>query len=52
MRGEGAVISPDRLSSRANSESGQSGSGGGTEGDPIGPIMPSAAASPTATIPL
>ena len=49
--GEGAVIGPDRLSSRAASESGQSGSGGGTEDDPVGPITPSAAAGPTATIP-
>ena len=48
--GEGAVIGPDRLSLRAASESGQSGSGGGTEDDPVGPITPSAAGS-TATIP-
>jgi hypothetical protein len=34
--GEGAVI-PDRLSLCAASESGQSGSGGGTEDDPWGP---------------
>ncbi|KAF8266378.1 hypothetical protein EI94DRAFT_1733232 [Lactarius quietus] len=33
--GEGAVISADRLSSRAASESGQSGAG--TEDDPVGP---------------
>ena len=37
--GEGAV--GDRLSSRAASESGQSG--GGTEDDPVGPVTPSAA---------
>ena len=49
--GEGAVIGPDRLSSRAASESGQSGSGGGTEDDPVGPITPSPTAGPTATIP-
>ena len=48
--GEGAVIGPDRLSLRAASESGQSGSGGGTEDDSVGPITPSAAGS-TATIP-
>ena len=50
--GEGAVIGPDRLSLRAASESGQSqsGSGGGTEDDPVGPVTPSAA-GPTATIP-
>jgi hypothetical protein len=34
--GEGAVI-PDRLSFRAASEIGQSGSGGGTEDDPVVP---------------
>jgi cysteine protease ATG4 len=39
---EGAVIH-DRLSLRAASESGQSGSGGGTEDDPVGPVTPSAA---------
>ena len=50
--GEGAVIGPDRLSSRAASESGQSGSGGGTEDDPVGPITPSAATGPTTTIPI
>ena len=49
--GEGAVIGPDRLSSRAASENGQSGSGGGTKDNPVGPITPSAAAGPTATIP-
>ena len=51
--GEGAVIGPDRLSLRAASESGQSqsGSGGGTEDDPVSPVTPSAAAGPTATIP-
>ena len=43
--GEGAVIGPDRLSLRAASESGQSGSGGGTEDDPVGPMTPSAAAT-------
>jgi hypothetical protein len=37
--GEGAVI-PDRLSLRPASESGQSGSGGGTEDDPVGPVTP------------
>ena len=42
---EGAVIGPDRLSLRAASESGQSGSGGGTEDDPVGPITPSATAT-------
>ena len=45
--GEGAVISPDRLSLRAASESSQSGSSGGTEDDTVGPITPSS----TATIP-
>jgi cysteine protease ATG4 len=40
--GEGAVI-PNRLSLCAASESGQSGSGGGTEDDPVGPVTPSAA---------
>ena len=51
--GEGAVLAGDRLSLRAASESGQSqsGSGGGTENDPVGPVTPSAAAGPTATIP-
>ena len=51
--GEGAVIGPDRLSLRAASESrqSQSGSGGGTEYDPVGPVTPSAAAGPTATTP-
>ena len=43
--GEGAVIGPDRLSLRAASESGQNGSGGGTEDDPVGPMTPSAAAT-------
>ena len=45
---EGAVIGPDRLSLRAASESGQSGSGGGTE---EGPVTPGAGTGPTATIP-
>ena len=51
--GGGAVLAGDRLSLRAASESGQSqsGSGGGTEDDPVGPVTPSAAAGPTATIP-
>ena len=44
--GEGAVIGPDRLSLRAASESGQSGSGGGTEDEPVGPITSSADAIP------
>ena len=48
--GEGALIGTDGLSVRAASESGQSGSGGGTEDDPIGPVIPSAATGPTATI--
>ena len=46
--GEGAVIGPDRLSLRAVSESGQSG--GGTEDDPVGPVTPSAAASPIVAV--
>ena len=46
--GGGAVIADGRLSLRAVSESGQSGSGGGTE---EGPVTPGAAAGPTATIP-
>ena len=41
---------PDRLSSRAASESAQSGSGNGTEDDSIGPVMPSDAARPTAIL--
>ena len=49
--GGGAVIGPDRLSLRAASERGQSGSGGDTKDDPVGPITPSAAAGPTATFP-
>ena len=49
--GEGAVIGPDRLCLRAAPESGRSGSGGGTEDDPVGPITPSAAGGPTVTIP-
>jgi hypothetical protein len=48
--GEGAVI-PDRLSLRAASESGQSGSGSGTEDDPVGPVTPSAANTNTNTPP-
>ena len=48
--GEGAVIGPDRLSLRAASESGQSGGGGGTEDDPVGPVTPSAAASPIVAV--
>ena len=39
--GEGAVIGGRGVSSRAESESGQSG--GGTEDDPVGPVTPSAA---------
>lgn len=42
----GDAITGDRLSSRAESESGQSG--GGTEDDPVGPVTPSAAAAPMA----
>ena len=42
---------PDRHSLRAASESDQSGSAGGTGDDPVGPITPSAAAGPTATVP-
>ena len=48
--GEGAVIGPDRLSLRAASESGQSGSDGGTEDYPVGPVTLNAAAGPTASI--
>jgi hypothetical protein len=48
--GEGAVIH-DRLSLRPASESGQSGSGGGTEDDPVGPVTPSAANTNTNTLP-
>ena len=44
--GEGVVIGPDHLSLRAASESGQSGSGGGTEDDPVGPITSSVDAIP------
>jgi hypothetical protein len=43
--GEGSIIS-NHLSLRTASESGQSGSGSGTEDDPVGPVMPSAG-SPT-----
>jgi hypothetical protein len=48
--GEGAVIS-DRLSLRAASEIGQSGSSGGTEDDFVGPVTPSAANTNTNTLP-
>ncbi|KAN0134671.1 hypothetical protein V8E53_007456 [Lactarius tabidus] len=48
--GEGAVIH-DRLSLRPASESGQIGSGGGTEDDPVGPVTPSAANTNTNTLP-
>ena len=49
--GEGAVIGPDHLSLCATSEGGQSGGGGITEDDPVGPVTPSAVGGPTATIP-
>ena len=49
--GEGAVIGPDHLSLCATSEGGQSGGGGSTEDDPVGPVTPSAVGGPTATIP-
>ena len=44
--GKGVVISPDRLSLRAASESGQSGGIGGTEDDLVGPRTFSADAIP------
>ena len=43
--GEGVVISGDRLSLHAASESSQSGGGGGTEDDPVNPV-PSGTAIP------
>jgi hypothetical protein len=48
--GKGAVIH-DRLSLRPASESNQSGSGGSTEDDPVGPVMPSATNTNTNTLP-
>lgn len=44
--GEDAIIG-DRLSLRAASERGQSGSGGGTKDDPVGPVAPRAASPNT-----